>query len=234
MCSLWVGKSGSGQPTARPHLIVSFGGILSWLRTTSGTPQRHRLPRRSASECGRLRHGDGATRGRPRPESVYVGYPHPRPDKQITLDDTVRRGGDDERTSSPETHEDLPSHQVGIGVSASSQLRICRRSLQCQRSSRGSPLYDRRGKNHLEYDSEEWRRNLRSRECGEQHLLQRGGQADSGTHAKGRQSTRQFFRMGGGWRSNGLSQDRVWSLQERDGRAYATGDSSPVYGWSSV
>src|SRR5215470_506294 len=85
--------------------------------------------------------GTGATRGRLRPESVLVGYP--RPDKQITLDDTVRRGGDDERTTSPDTHEDLPSRQVGIGFSTSSQLRICRRSLQCQRSSRGSPLYDR-------------------------------------------------------------------------------------------
>src|SRR5262249_8440900 len=85
--------------------------------------------------------GTGATTGAPAPGSVLVGYP--RPDKQITLDDTVRRGGDDERTANPDTHEDLPSRQVGIGFSTSSQLRICQRSLQCQRSSRGSPLHDR-------------------------------------------------------------------------------------------
>src|SRR5262249_23074059 len=85
--------------------------------------------------------GRGPPGGRLRPERVLLGYP--RPDKQITLDDTARRGGDDERTTSPDTHEDLPCRQVGIGFSTSSQLRICRRSLQCQRSSCGSPLYDR-------------------------------------------------------------------------------------------
>jgi len=43
-----------------------------------------------------------------------------------------------------------------------------------------------------------------------------------------------FSGWAGGWRSNGLSQDRVWSLQERNGRTYAAADSSPVYGWPSV
>ena len=45
-----------------------------WLCPGRGSELWHRLLRRSAAESGRLRHGDGAPRGRPPPEGASVGY----------------------------------------------------------------------------------------------------------------------------------------------------------------